>query len=169
MKVFKDSEYAELPSFATAGSACFDIKACLEPDSKIKGYGPHNRVIELPVKRAGDGRIFTSVQPQYRTLIPTGLIFDIPSNQVLKFFIRSGIAIKTGLFMANSTAIIDEDYVDPAFIMIYNAGDTPIMIYHGDRIAQGRLEKNIKTVLEETFEKPERKTERDGGLGSTGV
>ena len=53
--------------------------------------------------------------------------------------------------------------------MLINESDTPLNIYHGDRIAQGRLERNSKYSLEETLEKPEKKTSRDGGLGYTGV
>lgn len=169
MKIFKVSENAEIPAFATEGSAGFDIKACLNPNTKVRAYNPHNREMEIPVKPASDGRQAITLHPQFRTLIPTGLIFDIPDKHVLKLFIRSSMALKYSLSLANSVAIIDSDYIDPTYIMVINNGDTPIQIYHGDRIAQGILEKTIKYTLEETLEKPEKKTDRDGGLGSTGI
>jgi len=169
MKVFKVSENAELPSYATKGSAAFDIKACFDEDTKIKAYNPHNREMLLPVRRASNGILYMQALPQFRSLIPTGLIFDIPEKHVLKFYIRSSMALKQGIGLANDVAIIDSDYVDPAFIMIYNMGDTPINLYHGDRIAQGILEKNAQVSIEETAERPAQKTDRVGGLGSTGT
>jgi dUTP pyrophosphatase len=169
MNIFKVSENAELPSFATSGSAAFDIKACLDAGTKIRAYNPHNREMEIPVKTAADGKISVVLHPQFRTLVPTGLIFDIPEKHVLKLFIRSSMALKNSIGLANGTGIIDSDYVDPTYMMVINNGDTPILIYHGDRIAQGILEKTIKYTLDETTEKPTKKTDRSGGLGSTGI
>ena len=48
-------------------------------------------------------------------------------------------------------------------------GDTPITIYHGDRIAQALLEEVKQYTLVERKSRPEQKTERAGGLGSTGT
>lgn len=169
MKIFRVSENAELPEFATEGSACFDLRACLEEGDKIKAFNPHNKEMALPVKRDSTGKLFTQVQPSFRTLIPTGLIFDIPKNHVIKIYIRSSMALKFGLTLANATAIIDSDYVDPTYVLLYNMGDTPINIFHGDRIAQAALEKNHTYTLTERKTAPERKTGRDGGMGSTGV
>jgi dUTP pyrophosphatase len=169
MKIFKVSENAEIPVFATEGSACFDLRACLEEGDKIRAYNPHNKEMALPVKRDSNGKFFTQVQPSFRTLIPTGLIFDIPKGHVVKIYIRSSMALKYGLGLANDTAIIDSDYVDPSYVMVYNMSDTPITIYHGDRIAQAMLEKLHTYTLTERKTAPEQKTERDGGLGSTGV
>lgn len=169
MKVFKTHPSADIPTFATEGSAGFDIKACLIPDTKIRAYNPHNREMEIPVKSLPDGRLVVTLQPEFRTLVPTGLIFDIPDKHVLKLYIRSSMALKYGLTLANGVAIIDSDYVDPTYIMILNSGDTPIQLYHGDRIAQGILEKTYKYTLEEITEPPKKKTDRDGGLGSTGI
>lgn len=169
MKVFKFSPNAEIPAFATEGSAAFDLKACLDAGTKLKAFNPHNREMEIPVKPVADGRLAVTLHPQFRTLVPTGLIFDIPDKHVLKLFIRSSMALKYSLALANGTGIIDSDYVDPTYMMVINTGDTPILIYHGDRVAQGLLEKTYRYTLEETTEKPGKKTDRDGGLGSTGI
>ena len=169
MKVFKFSPNAEIPAFATEGSAAFDLKACLDANTKLRAFNPHNREMEIPVKPAADGRLAVTLHPQFRTLVPTGLIFDIPDKHVLKLFVRSSMALKYSLALANGTGIIDSDYVDPTYMMVINTGDTPILIYHGDRVAQGLLEKTYKYTLEETTEKPGKKTDRDGGLGSTGT
>lgn len=168
MKIFKENVNASIPEFATEGSACFDLKACLDENTKVKAFNPHNREMLFPVKKSSNGLWSVQLQPQFRTLIPTGLIFDIPKNHVMKIFVRSSMALKNGINLANNTAIIDSDYVDQTYVMVYNMSDTPIMIYHGDRIAQAMLEKTCTYKLEETDERPGQKTDREGGLGSTG-
>lgn len=169
MKVFKLNDNAEMPAFATEGSACFDVKACFAADTKLTTYSPHNKQIIIPTKLASDGRFSATLHPQFRTLVPTGLIFDIPKNHVLKFYPRSGMAVKFGVGLANSVGIIDSDYVEEAFITVYNMSDTPINIFHGDRLAQGMLEEVKAYTLVERKSRPEKKTEREGGIGSTGV
>ena len=169
MRVFKLSENAELPEFATEGSACFDVKACFAQDTKLTTYSPHNKQIIIPTKLASDGRLSTTLHPQFRTLVPTGLIFDIPKNHVLKIYPRSGMSTKFGIGLSNSVGIIDSDYVEELFIAVYNMSDTPINIFHGDRLAQGMLEEVKAYTLVERKSRPEKKTDREGGIGSTGV
>lgn len=168
MKIYRESEYAQIPEFATEGSACFDIRACLETGKKVTAYNPHNRTMELPVKD-NNGKLCVSLQPGFRTLVPTGLIFDVPKNHVLKFYIRSSMALKYGLMLANGTAIIDSDYVNQSHLLVYNSSDTPFTVYHGDRIVQAELCELKKYTLVERKTPPEQKTDRDGGMGSTGV
>jgi dUTP pyrophosphatase len=79
------------------------------------------------------------------------------------------MSVKYGIGLANSTGIIDSDYVEELFVPVYNMGDTPITIYHGDRIAQALLEEVKQYTLVERKSRPEQKTERAGGLGSTGT
>ncbi|MFA7407633.1 MAG: dUTP diphosphatase [Anaerolineaceae bacterium] len=167
MKVFKVNPEAQLPEFATAGSGAFDVRACLAEGGSVVTYNPHNRQVIVPVKM-NRGVPFIRCHPQFRLLIPTGLIFDIPAGNVIKIFPRSGLATKLGLVLANQTAIIDSDYVDETIVIVHNNSDTPVDIVHGDRIAQGRLEKNLRYAFEEASEAPERTT-RNGGIGSTGV
>ncbi len=168
MKIFKENANASIPEFATEGSACFDLKACLDENTKVKAFNPHNRETLFPVKKSSNGLWSVQLQPQFRTLIPTGLIFDIPKNHVMKIFIRSSMALKNGINLVNNVGIIDSDYVDQTYVMVYNMSDTPVMIYHEDRIAQAILEKTYVYKLEETEERPVQKTDREGGLGSTG-
>jgi dUTP pyrophosphatase len=169
MKVYRENELSEIPNFMTEGSACFDVKACLESGKSIVAYNPHNKTMELPIRKSLDGRGFVSLQAGFRFLIPTGLIFDIPKNHVLNLYIRSSIALKYGLMLANGVAVIDSDFVDPTYLLVINTSDTPYTLYHGDRIAQGEL-REIKTyTLTERKTPPSKKTDREGGIGSTGT
>lgn len=169
MRVYRLNEAAELPAFATEGSACFDLKVCITQQTKLKTYNPHNKEIEVPTRIGSDGRAVTVLHPQFRTLVPTGLIFDIPKNHVLKVYPRSGMSVKYGIGLANSVGVVDSDYVEEVFIPIYNMSDTPINIFHGDRLAQAVLEEVKQYTLVERKSRPEQKTDRAGGFGSTGT
>jgi dUTP pyrophosphatase len=169
MEIFKVSENAELPVFATKGSACFDLRACLNLDEKVITYNPHNKETYLPVKQSNNNKLYINIPPSFRALVPTGLIFNIPEGHVIKIYIRSSFALKYGLMLANGTAIIDSDYCDPTYIMLYNSSDTSIVLYHGDRIAQAELVKLKNYDLVETKIRPVKNTDRTGGMGSTGT
>ena len=174
MKIFKQNEAAALPEFATEGSACFDLRACLENEASVTAYNPHNRSMQVPVKTmvttdSPTGRYAVSIQSNFRVLIPTGLIFDIPKNHVMNIYARSSMSLKRGLMIANGVSVIDSDYVDPTYVMIYNASDTPFAVYHGERIAQAELRELKKYALVERKTPPTQKTEREGGIGSTGT
>jgi dUTP pyrophosphatase len=107
--------------------------------------------------------------PGDRVLVPTGLIFDIPAGHSLRIHPRSGLSYKQGLVLANLEAVIDSDYIEETFIILTNQSDVDQTIYHGDRIAQAELIKSEEYVLWEIFDAPTQKTDRVGGLGSTGV
>lgn len=168
LKVYRMNEKAEIPSFATEGSACFDVKACFDLNSTLKGYNPWNKEIKI-VPKVISGNISVQLTPGHRVLVPTGLIFDIPEKHVLKLYNRSSTGLKKGLILPNSVGVVDSDYVEEAFIMLLNTSESLVVIENGLRLAQAMLEKVIEYSLEEITEKPQQKTSRDGGFGSTGV
>ena len=170
MKVFKIRDTAEIPSYATQGSACFDVKACLEIGSTLKCYTPFNKQVPIyPKIIGGSGQIGITVPPAARVLIPTGLIFDIPKDHMMEMFIRSSVATKKGLTLVNSVGIIDSDYVEESHIIVHNVSDSLCTVEHGERLAQCRLTEVITSVFNEITTRPVQKTDRDGGIGSTGV
>jgi dUTP pyrophosphatase len=169
MKIYKLNPKATIPAYATEGSACFDLKACFDLGDRIRAYNPLNRELFIPTKNVTTHGLSVQIPPQYRVLIPTGLIFNLPKNTVMKIYARSGIALKEGLALANGVAVIDSDYVEETFVMVINNSDNVVVVADGDRIAQAALEDAKKLVLEETPNRPSRKTDRAGGLGSTGV
>ena len=167
LKIYKSQETAVLPKLATTGSACFDVQANFELGQRIRAYNPWNKEIEIVSKTIAGSTAFL-LHPEHRALVPTGLIFDIPENHVLKMFIRSSVALKKGLVLANGTGIIDSDYVDPSYIIVYNISDSLVRIESGERLAQCVLEPVLQYDIEEISEPPSQKTDRDGGIGSTG-
>lgn len=168
LKVYRCDENASIPKFATQGSACFDLEACLTKDRKVKTFNPWNKEVMIPVKTTGPNSSSIQIHPGYRVMVPTGLIFDIPEHYVLKVYSRSGTSLKNGLILVNGVGVVDSDYVNESFVLLYNTSDGPITIKHGDRVAQAMLEKVETYQLEEISEAPAQKTSRDGGFGSTG-
>lgn len=163
MKVYKTRENATIPQYATQGSACFDIRACIAVGERVKSYTPFNKEVDILVKKNG-----LAITPGTRVLIPTGLIFDIPINHVMEMFIRSSVATKMGLTLVNSIGIIDSDYVDETHIIVHNVSDTVAHVHDGDRLAQCRLASVTQQDIKEVKKKPGIKTDRKGGIGSTG-
>lgn len=169
MNVFKVNEHAEIPQFATKGSACFDVRACLQNGQYLKSYNNWNKEQKILVKGVGGASNAFQLPPGIRCLVPTGLIFDIPWKHVLKLYIRSSVALKKGLILSNGTGIIDCDYVNECFMMVSNVTDSLVTIEHGERLAQAMLEETISYDISPTEKQPIQKTDRIGGLGSTGI
>lgn len=164
LKIWKTHANVILPVHMTQQSACFDLSFQGAGKNEISGYNKSNK----PVKRIYDGRALT-ISPGDRILVPTGLIMDIPEGYSVRLHARSGMSLKQGLVLANAEGVIDSDYIDEVFLMITNISENSITIHNGDRIAQGELVKNIDYVIEQTAVRPLPKTNRMGGLGSTGV
>lgn len=160
--IFALNEKAVIPSFATDGSACFDLSACFEIGDKIDCIIQEQKSF----RRASDNGI--AIHAGERFLIPTGLIFDIPEGYCLEIYPRSGISFKQGLTLSNCTAIIDSDYVEQTFISIHNMSGSSRYIQAGDRIGQAKLVKLVTTKINVLSSKPGQKTSRSGGFGSTG-
>jgi dUTP pyrophosphatase len=160
--------YSEVkdPIRATEGSSCFDLYSFLQEDKPVKVYLNQLEEIEKKDRSVRNGRV--QVNPHERVLIPTGLIFDIPRGYSVRLYPRSGLALKQGLTLANNVGIIDWDYVEPVYAMIVNISGDVKYVNNNERICQGELFKDQLCVLQEVNERPETKTEREGGFGSTG-
>ncbi len=105
----------ELPSYETSGSAGMDLRAAVAEDRQI---------VLLP------GR---------RTLVPTGLIFEIPEGFEVQIRPRSGLAFKSGITCLNTPGTIDSDYRGEVKVLLVNLGDDDFRIERGMRIAQAVL------------------------------
>jgi len=171
LKFYKTNDQAQLPTFATEKSACFDLYANLINGEEVQYYQAIATKV-LPRRVSFDinsNRSFIQLNDSERMLIPTGLIADIPAGFSIRLHSRSGLAFKQGVYLTNCEGIIDSDYVDPIFAMVTNISNVPVKIYYGDRICQGELVRCEKYTLNESDEPPAQKTDRDGGFGSTGV
>ena len=108
----------------------------------------------------------TGVKP---TLVSTGVKCFLPKDMYLELSVRSSTPLKHWLIMANSTGIIDADYVDnkdnegEIFFQVINLLPFPIKIQKGDVIGQAKFVKFAVTDNDYEIEKDI----REGGFGST--
>lgn len=101
-----------------------------------------------------------------RALIPTNLFSAIPEGCEVQVRSRSGLALKSGVFVLNSPGTIDAFYRNSWGVILFNTSDEPFEVKQGDRIAQAVLNKFETIEWEEV--KSLDKTERgEGGFGST--
>lgn len=109
-----------------------------------------------------------TLNPGQRSLVPTGLAFEIPQGYEIQARPRSGLAIKKGLTLVNTPGTIDADYRGEVKIILINLGAEPVTIEQGERIAQLVLCPVYQARLIEVDHISETKRGA-GGFGSTGV
>ncbi|MEN6294124.1 MAG: dUTP diphosphatase [Methanobacterium sp.] len=134
------------PSYATVGSAGFDLRANLT---------------EPVVLKIGE-----------RRLIPTGLFFELPESLELQIRSRSGLSLKHGIAVLNGVGTIDSDYRGEIGVILINYGENEFTINNGDRIAQGVLNSifNLNTINLNKVDVINNNTIRGtSGYGSSGV
>lgn len=131
---------AVIPSYATEGAACFDIRTT----------------------ESGE------VPPESSRLFSTGLAFELSADWALMLYSRSGHGFKDNIRLANCVGVIDSDYRGEVKVKLTNDGATPFLVNAGDRIAQAMLQEvnQVKFIeVNQLFD-----TERGvGGFGSTGM
>lgn len=143
---------AILPAYMSKNASGMDLKACLADPFKFP-----------------DGNIL--IQPGEVKAIPTGLAVEIPEGCEMQIRPRSGLSLTTKLRIPNAPGTIDADYRGEIKVILEHAGyisDRPIMIEHGDRIAQAIIVPVIH-VLNECADSLEDTDRGTGGFGSTGT
>ena len=136
------SKGAVVPCYKTEGAAGADVCALLDENVLLK--------------------------KGQRTIIPTGLFFEIPQGYEIQVRPRSGLAAKNGVTVLNTPGTIDSDYRGELKVILINLGDEDFEIKSGDRIAQII----VAPVTIGNFIQTDSisVTERgSGGFGSTGV
>ena len=165
LKIYKMFDDVTIPTFASKGSACFDLHAYITKDHGVTAFTDAGSK-KIPKQVKNDGMVV--LYPYVRFLIPTGIIMDIPVCHSVRLHARSGNAFKKGLTLANGEGIIDNDYVEEVMCMMHNISDMNVIINNGDRLCQGELIEDLVYEIDEITDRPKSKTDREGGFGSTG-
>ena len=150
----------EPPARATEGSAGADLKAWLI--DRLVRCSDGIRQWEEQV--GSTGRL--TLQPGAMALVPLGFRARLPKGIEAQIRPRSGAAFKKGLHVANSPGTVDCDYPDEWMVPVRNGGAGPLIIEHGERIAQVVLAR-YETIPFEVGAVAAT-TSRAGGFGSTG-
>ena len=142
LRVMDERARAHLPTYATAGAAGLDLRAC----------------IDAPV----------TLPPGHTELIPTGLAIHLADPGFAAVILpRSGLGHKHGIVLGNLVGLIDSDYQGQLMVSCWNRGQTTFTIEPFERIAQLL----IIPVARAEFEVVDdfAASERGGaGFGSTG-
>ena len=151
------------PQRGTAGSAGYDLSAFIDGRS-IRVW--RNNVLEERISETVAGVSALVLAPGEKALVPLGFKARLPAGYEAQIRPRSGTSVKTDLVIANAPGTVDADYPDEWCVPVKNGGPTPLVVSHGDRIAQMVLAKF--EVLAFSGGVVERSTDRAGGFGSTG-
>ena len=142
VKVLDARIAAQLPAYATPGSAGLDLRACVDAAVVL--------------------------EPGQTTLIPTGLSIHIGDPNLAAMILpRSGLGHQHGIVLGNLVGLIDSDYQGPLMVSCWNRGSEPFTIAPMERIAQ----MVIVPVVQASFRRVEEFAESDrgtSGFGSTG-
>lgn len=143
VKILDERLYQHPPSYATAGSAGLDLRACLS----------------APLHLA----------PNAWELVPTGLAIHLADPGYAALLLpRSGLGHKHGIVLGNLVGLIDSDYQGQLMVSMWNRTDTPFTIEPLERVAQ----LVIVPVMQAQFRMVEAFAQSSargvGGYGSTG-
>ncbi len=131
-----------LPSYATAGSAGLDLRACL--DEAI------------------------DIEPSQTVLVKTGMAIYIHDVNFAGLILpRSGLGHKHGIVLGNLVGLIDSDYQGELMVSVWNRGQTTFRLEPGERLAQYVLVPVVQAEFEQV-EEFEETLRGAGGFGHTG-
>ena len=153
------------PQRGTAGSAGYDLAAYLA--SRIVRVFRDGTTVERPAVENKAGAFCLTLVPGEKALVPLGFKARLPQGYEAGIRPRSGTSVKTDLVIVNAPGTVDADYPEEWCVPVKNGGTVPLVIVHGDRIAQmvvARFE-----VMEFAAGAVAKSTERAGGFGSTGA
>jgi len=142
VKILDERLRGQLPSYATAGSAGLDLRACLA----------------APIE----------FEPGQTELIPAGIAIHLADPGLAAIILpRSGLGHKHGIVLGNLVGLIDSDYQGQLYVSTWNRGNAPFTIEPMERLAQLVVVPVVQVEFNvvETFDTSARGA---GGFGSTG-
>src|SRR6185295_17928594 len=142
IKVLDERIRAQLPAYATAGSAGLDLRACIDD----------------PI----------TLRPGESALVPSGLAIHLGDPGLAAIIIpRSGLGHKHGIVLGNLVGLIDSDYQGQVMVSCWNRGSEVFELKPMERLAQLVLVPVVQASFIETddFAASGRGI---GGFGSTG-
>lgn len=157
--VFANKSNNPNPEYAKEGDSGFDLRAWVTAEN-------------TPNSTDKDGNPIIVLSPGKRTLVHTGLYFELPPFVEMQLRPRSGLALKYGIDVSNSPATIDFGYRNEVGVILENRGNYDFIIHNGDRIAQAVLCPVYNSPLVDLEQTDEVSTDTDralGGFGHSGI
>lgn len=122
---------------------------------KVSGYEYVNLPQRKTKQSAGydiESAIDDVITPGETKLIPTGLKAYMGENEWMGIYIRSSIAVKYGIVLANSVAVIDSDYYNNPDNWTEGGRDTARYRAIGNGMAQPCADYVMSKVVEDIKE-----------------
>ena len=133
---------AQLPAYATPGSAGLDLRACLDAPLTLAPNAWH--------------------------LVPTGLAIHLADPSYAALILpRSGLGHKHGIVLGNLVGLIDSDYQGQLMVSAWNRSEIAFTIEPLERIAQLVIVPVLQASFNLVDEFPASQR-GEGGYGSTG-
>ena len=111
VRILDERLHAQMPAYATAGSAGLDLRACLQEP--------------------------LTLAPGAWQLVPTGMAMHLGDAGYAALILpRSGLGHKHGIVLGNLVGLIDSDYQGELMVSVWNRSATPFTIEPMERIAQ---------------------------------
>jgi dUTP pyrophosphatase len=134
---------AQMPNYATPGSAGLDLRACLD----------------APLTLA----------PNAWQLVPTGMAIHLKDPGYAAMLLpRSGLGHKHGIVLGNLVGLIDSDYQGQLMVSAWNRSDVAFTIEPMERIAQMVIVPVLQATFNVVHEFAAPSERGEGGYGSTG-
>ena len=142
LKILDERLRAQLPTYATPGSAGLDLRACVQKP--------------------------TLLPPGEWELIPTGMAIHLADHNFAAMILpRSGLGHTHGIVLGNLVGLIDSDYQGQLMVSAWNRGYNSYVIKPMDRIAQLVIVPVVQASFNLVTEFPPSQRGA-GGYGSTG-
>ena len=142
VRILDERLRAQLPAYATPGSAGLDLRACLDAPLTLA---------------AGAWQ-----------LLPTGMAIHLADPGYAALILpRSGLGHKHGIVLGNLVGLIDSDYQGELMVSAWNRSPTPFTIEPMERIAQFMIVPVMQAQFNVVSEFPASQR-GEGGYGSTG-
>jgi dUTP pyrophosphatase len=132
-----------LASYATAGAAAIDLRACIKEE--------------------------ISIQPGETVLVGSGIAVNIKDPNIVGLIVpRSGLGIKKGIILANTIGVIDSDYQGEIKIGLFNRSQKKYTVKPAERICQMLFMPVLRATLKLVREFSNATYRGNGGFGHTG-
>jgi dUTP pyrophosphatase len=142
LKLLDPRMAAQMPAYATPGSAGLDLRACLDAPLVL--------------------------EPGQTQLVPTGIAIHIGDPGLAAMILpRSGLGHKHGIVLGNLVGLIDSDYQVPLMVSCWNRGQAAFTVQPMERLAQLVIVPVVQASFRVVagFGASDR---GEGGFGSTG-
>lgn len=165
LRLFEDTQ---LPKRGSEHAACLDLFAYVANREVKYKFGFEDNDVDFKRKHAREynGVWSITINPGDTALIPLGFKAALPEGWEAQIRPRSS-ASKRRIEIANSPGTIDSDFRGEWLVAVYNYSRHPLVIKHGEAIAQTKYS-IVPAIAEEVVEDLDATNRGEGGFGSTG-